>query len=382
MSLSVALSQTQRRYLWAAAGLGVLAFGGGLLSSPARAFTSLLVAAFLFTSLSLGALVFLALMYLSNAGWSAALKRVPEALSSYLPYGGLSLLLVLPGLGLLYHWLHPGEDALLQAKVPYLNLPFFVARMVGFLLVWIGFAWALRRQSRAQDADGSPTHTRRSVATSAAFLVVFAITFSLASVDWLMSLEPHWYSTIFGLYQIGGAMLGGVCAITVAAVLLRRAGHLPIGEAHLHDLGKLLFGFSTLWAYLWLSQYLLVWYANIPEETTHYLARTEGGWGFLFYLNVALGWAVPFTMLLPRPAKRSETNLLWACGFLLAGRWLDIYLMAGPAAAPEHLGIGLLELGVTAGLAAVFVLVVARALGSAPMVPKGDPYLVESLHHH
>lgn len=372
---------TSRRLVLAGA-LGALAFGAGLYYSPARAFSSLLVAAYLFLSLALGGLVFLALMNVSNAGWSAALKRVPEALASYLPFGALAMLLVLPGLGTLYHWSHTTEDALLLAKQPYLNLPFFAVRMVAFLGVWIVFAYVLRRRSLLQDQDRDPAHTRRSVAISAAFLAVFGITFSLASVDWLMSLEPHWFSTIFGLYHLGGVMVGGVCAITVAAVLLKRAGHLPIGAAHLHDLGKLLFGFSTLWAYLWLSQFLLIWYANLPEETTHFLARTEGGWGFLFYLNLVLGWVVPFLMLLPKSAKRSETNLLWASGFLLAGRWLDIYLMAGPAVAPEHEGIGLVELGVTLGVGALFVWAVRRALAAAPLVPKGDPYLGESLHHH
>jgi len=209
------------------------------------------------------------------------------------------------------------------------------------------------------------------------------VTFSMASFDWLMSTEPHWFSTIYALYSIAGALAAGTAAITLAVLALRRAGLMPeLTESHLHDLGKLTFGFCTLWAYMWLSQYLLIWYANLPEETSYYLAREGGGWSFLFWMNVLLGWGIPFVLLLSRRGKRSEPNLAWACGFLLAGRWLDIYLMAAPGTSPEHAGIGLAELAILAGFGALFVLALVRGLRAAPLIPRGDPYLQESLHHH
>jgi hypothetical protein len=174
-----------------------------------------------------------------------------------------------------------------------------------------------------------------------------------------------------------------VCAITVAAILLHRAGALPqLNTSHLHDLGKLMFGFATLWAYLWFSQFLLIWYANIPEETVYFIARMHGGWAVPFYVNVVLNWALPFVLLLPRPAKRNPTHLLRVAAVLLAGRWLDLHLMVAPANMPDGAGLGVYELAGMVGMGALFLLAVTRAVRSAPMVPAGDPYLVESLHHH
>ncbi|MHB8872924.1 MAG: hypothetical protein ACYC8T_04490 [Myxococcaceae bacterium] len=377
------ISPVTRRWL-AGIGLGGAAtLCAGLFIAPVTAWTSLLVNAFFFLSIAMGATVFLALMYVANAGWSAALKRVPEGLAGYVPAGAATMLLVLAGAGTLYPWAHPAEAAALHDKTTFLNLPFFAARMVAILALWTLFARALRNRSRLQDEDGSPRHTERNVATSAVFLLVFALTFCLASFDWLMSLEPHWFSTIFGLYNIAGMLSASTCVIAVVTVLLKRAGRLPgVTANHLHDLGKLMFGFATLWAYMWLSQYLLIWYSNIPEETSYFLQRTQGGWSLLFWANLVLCWALPFFMLLPRSAKRSETNLLWAAGFLLAGRWLDLYLMAAPGNAAESPGLGVFDLAGALAIGALFILVVARALASAPLVARGDPYLAESLHLH
>jgi hypothetical protein len=181
---------------------------------------------------------------------------------------------------------------------------------------------------------------------------------------------------------MSGLLVAGVAATTVATILLRRQGLLPgVHEGHLVDLGRWLFAFSTFWAYIWLSQYLLIWYANIPEEITYVKTRLEGGWAFLFWLNVILGWVLPFFALLSRKAKRIETHLLWVCGSLLLGRWVDIHVMVAPANLPEHPGVGLEEVGVFLGFAALFVVVVMRSLRRASLVPAWDPYIVEALHH-
>jgi hypothetical protein len=385
MRATPVVSDGLRRALLVSAALGSVAFAVALALAPARAWAGLLANAFYFLTVALGAAVFLALGHVSNTGWTTVLKRVPEAFCAFLPVGGLAMGSLVFGLGALYPWAGDGaaHDPLLEAKGAYLNAPFFLARMAAVIFAWWLFAAALRRHSLRQDADGSVLHTRRSVAVSAVFLIVFGFTFSMASIDWLMSLTPHWMSTIFGLYNIGGLLSGSVAAIAVGTIALRRAGLLPgVGPSHLHDLGKLLFAFTTLWAYLWFSQYLLIWYANLPEETAYFLERTSGGWALLFYLNPVLGWALPFLLLLPRPAKRSESHLFRVCLLVLAARWLDVYLMVAPAVAPEHPGLGVAELAPLLGLGALFALVVGRALAAAPLVPKGDPYLVESLSPH
>jgi hypothetical protein len=380
------VSPAVRRGAWIVAALGLAGLGAGLALEPTRALASLLTSGFYFLCLGLGGAVFLALMYVSNAGWATVFKRIPEAFAAYVPVGAVTMLALLPGASALYLWARPGvmeQDHLLHQKAAFLNVPFFAVRMVALLGLWSAFAWVLRRNSLRQDTEKTPEQTGRNVTISAVFLCLFALTFCLAAFDWLMSLEPHWFSTIYGLYNIAGLLSSTVCALTVAAILLRRSGAMPaINPSHLHDLGKLMFGFATLWAYLWFSQFLLIWYSNLPEETVYYVARTHGGWTVPFYANLAINWALPFLLLLPRAAKRSEAHLLRVAGLLLVGRWVDLYLMVAPANMPERQGLGVYEVAGFLGLGAVFVLAVTRAVQAAPLVPQGDPYLVESLHHH
>jgi hypothetical protein len=377
----VIFSPATRRGLRLAAALGLVGVAAMMWAEPQRAWTGLLGASFYFLTAALGAVVFLALHHVGAAGWSTVVKRVAEALSAWLPLGAASVLVVLAGAPRLYHWMHGAEgDEALRAKQAWLDGPFFAGRMVFVLAVWILFAWLFRRASRAQDRDGDVRHTRRSVALGAAFLPIFGVTFSVASFDWLMSLEPHWSSTIFGLYNLAGVLTTGVAAITVVAILLRRGGRLAaLREHHLHDLGRYLLGFATFWAYLWFSQYLLIWYANIPEETAYYLARTRDGWGFLFYMNLIAGWLLPFLALLPRRAKRSEGHLFRVALWMLGARWLDVYLMSAPAPLGAHPGIGVPELAPFVALGALFILVVARALGGAPVIARNDPYVAEGV---
>ena len=365
--------------------LGLAASGAGIVAAPARAWTAWLAAAFLWISVAFGASALLALAHLSKAAWIVPLKRVPEALSAWLPVGALTLLGVIFGLRSVYEWSEPeaAHDPVLAGKHAWLNVPAFAARMAIVLAIWIALTFALRRESRAQDHDHDVAHTRRTVALSAAFAVVGALTFSAASVDWLMSAQPHWQSTIFGFYQISGALVAGVSGVTMTTIVLRRRGLLPhVHENHLHDLGKLLFAFSTLWAYMWLSQYLLVWYANIPEETSFFLARTTRGWGFVFWGQLVVGWLVPFFVLMSREAKRTEGVLLAMSAMLLVGRWLDVWLAVAPPTMPDHPGIGVLELAPFLAIGAALLLVVERALRTAPLTPEGDPYFEEGAHQH
>ena len=184
-------------------------------------------------------------------------------------------------------------------------------------------------------------HTRENARLSAVFLVVFGFTFWLAGYDWIMSLEPHWYSTIFAVYQFAGLVLSGLAMITILAIWLEKQGPLKgaLTHEHLHDLGKLLFAFSTFWMYIWFCQYMLIWYANIPEETVHYVHRLHGFWEPVFLLNFLLNWAVPFLVLLHVPAKRSRSMMLKVCWVILVGRWVDLYLMIMPPIAGEQLAV-------------------------------------------
>ncbi|HEV8581602.1 MAG TPA: hypothetical protein VGX68_21250 [Thermoanaerobaculia bacterium] len=380
--------QTSRRQDAVALGLGfagAVTFVLGLRVDAGRAWLALLVASCFFLSLGLAGLVFIAIHRLAGAGWWCALRRIPEALTAQVPLASLPMLAVYLGRRFLYPWSHPDSraDPAVAAKSAYLNEPFFLIRMLLFLGLWSLFAVLLRRASLAEDREGGHAYHRRQARLSAVFIVVFAVTFSLASFDWLMSLDPHWASTMFAVYTFAGLFLEGLAAITLCAVLLRRRGPLAdiVSESHLHDLGKLLFAFSTFWAYIWVCQYLLIWYGNLSEEISYYYLRTNGPWLPLFVLDPILNWGVPFVVLLPRAAKRTPAILLGVAIAVLAGRWLDLYLIAAPAVLPEP-RLGLLELLITAGLGGVFFLGLIRSLAGAPLLARYDPFLEKTLHHH
>lgn len=352
----------------------------------ARVWTDLLVNGFFFLSLALAGMVFLAIQYLASAGWWAALRRVPEALMSLVPVAALPMLAVWGGRRALYPWTRPefmAAEPTVAAKAAWLNEPFFLVRMVVFLGVWGLFAVLLRRASLAQDGEEGLRLHRRMVRLSGGFMVVFAVTFSLASFDWLMSLDPKWTSTLFAVHTFAGLFLGGIAAIILIVVRLRREG--PLAEAvngsHLHDLGKLLFAFSIFWAYIWVCQYLLIWYGNLSEEIPFYVVRTRGPWLPLFVLTPVLSWLVPFLMLLPRAAKRNPRVLAVAATVVLGGGWLNLYEIVAPAVLPAP-RLGPPELLITGFYAVLFILAVTRALGRAPLLARNDPFLPESLRHH
>jgi hypothetical protein len=264
----------------------------------------------------------------------------------------------------------------------WLNWPFFLGRAVLCFACWYGLILALVRNSRRQDADGDLAHTRRNARLSPIFLVVFGGTFWLASYDWIMSLEPDWSSTMFGVYNFAGLFLGGLAAVTLLLLWLGRCGPMrrALSEDHLHDLGKLLFAFSTFWMYVWFSQYMLIWYVNNPEETVYFVRRQQGAWQPLLIADVVLNWAVPFVALLSRPAKRNPSVLARVCLVLLVGRWLDLYLMIAPPLGQPTLPEIALQAGLLLGGGGLFCLVVFRAMRWAPLIPINDPFLVESLH--
>ncbi len=369
------------RWLKALAVMGGAATFAGAIAAPERAVSNLLLAGIFLVSLALAGIFFVALNFVTGGGWSTAFRRVPEAMAAALPYGAAAVGVVLLFFPATYPWTSPDFHAQ-GFKQLWLDRPFFLARTALYLLLWWWFARRILARSRAQDADGNPAHTRANARLSAAFLVVFAITFWLASFDWIMSLEPNWVSTIFGVYSFAGLFQAGL-AMIVLLVLWARRGPLAgfVNAEHLHDLGKLLFAFSTFWMYIWFSQYMLIWYANIPEEATYYVRRLEGFWGPLFVVNMLLNWAVPFAALLSRAAKRSPAWLGRVAVVVLMGRWLDLHIMVNAARGlPPALGPA--EIGPAAAAVALFLLVFRRAFLAREAVPVRDPYLVESLHYH
>ena len=367
-----------------AGGMSLLA---GAFLAPQRTWANLLLASYYLLALALAGTVFVALQYVTGSSWSVAFRRVPEALSSLLPFAALPFLAVLIVSPFLYPWFHgfPEEaEPTFWFKRLWLTPAFFMVRSLIYLSLWIVFSYAIVRTSRRQDTDSDVSHTYRNVRLSAGFLVVFGLTFWLASYDWTMSLEPLWYSTIFGLYHFAGLILGGLAMITILAIWLERLGPLRgiLTEEHLHDLGKLLFAFSTFWMYIWFCQYMLIWYANIPEETSYFVDRVRGFWGPVFLLNFLLNWAVPFVVLLSVRTKRNPTILLEVCWTILAGRWVDVYLMIFPPLVGSNPVFGFWEVGFLLGVWGVFFLILFRTLRFAPLVPLNDPFLAESLHYH
>ncbi len=363
-------------------GAAVVLFG--VVFAPDRTWASVLLASQFLIGVGLGGVFLLALHYLSGAGWSVVIRRIPEALAALIPAGLACVAAVLVLRPSLYAWISEGEGAVTGFKGLWLNYGFLLVRGVVYAAVWLWFARALIKNSRAQDLDGSLQHQHRNVALSAVFTVCFALSYWLSSVDWVMALEHHWYSTIFGVYAFTGLFSSALACTILVAQWLRKSSLMAsvIRADHLHDLGKLLLGATTLWVYIWFSQYMLIWYANIPEETIYYVHRQTGAWGPLLLLNPILNWVVPFFLLLPRVCKRDGTILARIAVVVLAGRVLDLYLMIYPALFPDSPVFGLWEAGVIVGMAGVTGSAILRALGRAALVPLKDPYLGESLHHH
>jgi hypothetical protein len=332
-------------------------------------------------SLGVSALFFIAVQRVTGARWSASLRRVPEAFMIVLPFASILILVLFLGRQTIFPWSHPGafdQAPAIAGKVQYLKMPWVFARTVIALLLWTGFALFLRRTSLTQDRnpDLSLRLHERLTRGSILFVPVFAVTFSLFAFDWLISLEPEWFSTMFAVYVFAGTFVQGIAAVTLATVLLKQRGPLGafVSEHQLHDLGKMLFAFSTFWAYIWAAQYLLIWYGNIPEEISHFVSRTNGPWLYLFALNFIANWVVPFMVLLSARAKQKPKILIGVSLLLLAGHWLDLYLLIMPSFRRTP-GLGLAEPAIACGYLALVYLLFARGLARAPLVPLNDPIL-------
>ncbi|HEY2902570.1 MAG TPA: hypothetical protein VGL59_18440 [Polyangia bacterium] len=363
-------------------GFGVGVAAHGLIFQPAEAWPNLLLAGFYFLSLAVSGLFFLAGQRVSGARWSAGLRRVPEAVMLLLPWAAIGMLALYFGRHTLFAWTHEGAfagDPPIAGRGRYLTETGVFGRAIFTFVVWTLAAWRLRRISLAQDGDpgGNLFHHARLNRTAALFVVLFAPTFTCTAYDWILSLEPRWFSTMFAVYLFAGTFVQGIAAVTLIVAVLYRRGLLRahIGPEQLHDLGKMLFAFSIFWAYIWVSQYLLIWYGNLPDEVPYYIKRTQGVWLPLFAVNFFVNWVGPFVVLLPASAKRNPRVLAAVSIVLLAGHWLDLYVMIMPTQPVAPLP-GLYAAAIGAGTLALAFLLIVRNLGRAPLSPSNDPVLV------
>ncbi|MBK9292699.1 MAG: quinol:cytochrome C oxidoreductase [Bacteroidetes bacterium] len=387
MNNTLSVSKKTYTILGAMIGIGLLsilmAFVMG--TDGKRIAANFLLNNYYFLNLGLIGLFFVAVHAISESGWHTSVQRIGEGMSAFIPVGAALLLLffLLGGLHSIYVWTHEDHlDELLLKKQPYLNEPFFYIRAVVILTAWALLAHFIRKSSLGLDSGNMKYFSQMRV-RSAIFVVVYALTSVVSAWDWLMSLDPHWFSTLYGWYAFSSMLASGIAVYILILFVLKQMGYMEhVNKEHLHDLGKYLFGFSIFWAYLWFAQYLLIWYANIPEETVYYYYRLKD-FSTVFYLNLVLSFVVPFFALMTRNSKRTFSVLVPVSLVVFIGHWVDLYQMIMPGAVGgEKAGIGLLEIGMTIGYAGLFMLVALYTMSKAPLVPEKHPYYEESLDYH
>ncbi|OOQ57254.1 quinol:cytochrome C oxidoreductase [Mucilaginibacter pedocola] len=394
----------------AALAVGVIAVAIGFATGHvAQTFSNLLLMSYYFVCVCIAGVFFLAYQYVAQAGWSASLIRVPQAFAKVLPIASLVLILVVTA-GLftthevhehgktevepyLYaHWATHGltdpkaenYDKIIDGKSGFLNLKFFYGMLVVFLAAYSYFGYALTKASNDEDTEGGMRNYNKSFALACTFLVIFGFTFPIFAFGTIMSLEAHWFSTMFGWYNLAAMHVSGVAVITLVIILLRKKGYMGwLSENHLHDLGKIIFGFSIFWTYVWFAQFFLTWYANIPEESVYFYIRWEPEYKFWFWLNIVMNFLSPLLLLMSRDAKRMTNRLMWVCILLIAGHWLDYYIMIMPGTVKEHREFGFAEVGSFLAFGGLFTFLMLTQLSKfTSLIPKKHPFLQESLHHH
>ncbi|MCP4229693.1 MAG: hypothetical protein GY771_06050 [bacterium] len=382
------LSGKQIAWFITLAVLGAISLAVSFFLWTDHAWANVLLISYYLLGLGLGGLLFVAFHYLTGAAWSTVLRRIPEAMWVGIPAAAVGLILIFVFKSSLFPWmdgygLENGEGAF-WFKALWLQPLFFYIRAAVYFIIWLGSGYLILRQSKFQDKDGKPSRRKWATRFSALFVVFFGVTFWFASFDWVMSLDPHWFSTIFGFYNFAGVFLGGLAAISLFAVWLRQASVLRgvVTDEHLHDLGKLLFGFSCFWMYIWFSQYMLIWYANIPEETSYFVTRMNGYWEPIFIVNLVLNWVIPFIILMPRAAKKNSAVLGTVAIFILAGRWVDLYLMFIPQISGKYPPFDFAEVGSILLISGIFGFLFFLSFRRSFPFPVNDSSLKESLEHH
>ena len=360
--------------LYGLIGIGILAFILGIILAPQKAFYNFLVQYFFFTCLGLAGIFFIALHYLTNSTWSTVIKRIPEGMASFLLPAAMGSVIIFIGASRLYSWLS-GDLHVQPAKQVYLSLPWFIARIALFLLIWFIFSRIIIKNSTTQAGAEDKKPAAANTRLSAAFMIIFALTFTLFSFDLLMSLKPDWYSTMFGVYCFAGLFQSGLALIAILTIAAHRGGAFgnTLHEAHLKDLGTLLFAFTIFWGYIGFAQFMLIWYANLPEEISFFMMRMHHGWQWLTLALPFLKFVIPFFMILSQPAKKNQNIMLAASALIIIGQWLDIYWLVVPNFSESPYFPGWIEFGVAAGFVGVFGLSLLSFFKKHSLVPIGDP---------
>ncbi|QJD95664.1 quinol:cytochrome C oxidoreductase [Mucilaginibacter robiniae] len=396
--------------------LGVLGIIYGFLSGEQniqRTFSNLLLGSYYFVGIGLAGVFFLAYQYVAQAGWSVGLLRIPQAFARTLGIGAVILIVIVTA-GLLTkhhimeegkevlapylyaHWATPGlttpgsenYDAVIAGKAPFLTIPFFFGMLIILLGLYTLFGRLLVNYSNNEDVLGGMLNYNKSFKISAIFLVIFGFTFPIYAFGTIMSLEAHWFSTMFGWYNLAAIHVTGLAVIGLTLIILKQNGYFSwVNENHLHDLGKLMFGFSIFWTYVWFAQFFLIWYANMPEETVYIYQRWEPEYKFWYWLNIGLNFVAPLFLLMKNDDKRSLNRMKMVCIILIIGHWLDFYQMIMPGTIEKTKTFDILEFVhcalIFSGFAGLFTYLMLTALSKfESLVPKKHPFIEESLHHH
>lgn len=370
-------------------GLILVAISFFVYDNPTRVWANLLVNSFFFTGISVAGIFFVAVNLVGEGGWYTVLKRTPESMSTFIPIGMLFLIIVVLagflGFHDVYKWMNPeiaAHDEIIQGKSGYLNMPFFMIRVIAYAAIWIGFSMVLRKLSLQNDTLDTREHYIKQRNLAATFLVLFAVTSSTSAWDFMMSIDVHWFSTLYGWYTFSGYWVSGIAVMLVIVLHLKKNGYLPnVNMSHIHDLGKFLFAFSIFWTYLYFSQFLLIWYANMPEEIVYYVERFDTNYRNWILIMMVINLVLPLLVLMTRDAKRN-TGLLSVMAILVViGHYMDTFQMVMPGAVAENWGWSIPELGTLLFFAGLFTFVVMNALTKVPVEPAQGTFLDESKHH-
>lgn len=366
-----------------------------------RLFANLWINNVYFIGIGIIGVFFFAIQYAAQAGWSAGLLRVMLSFGYWLPVGAILMVVSFFVVNHdIFHWTHssifdfnsPDFDRIITNKGNYFYWPlekgsfpiFYIVRMLAFLGLWIFFFFKLKNLSFQEDLNGGVGYWYTIRKWSAIFLVVFAVTSSISAWDWVMSIDTHWFSTLFGWYVFSSWFVAGLSAMTLVVIFLRERGYLlMVNENHIHDMGKFIFAFSIFWTYLWFSQFLLIYYANIPEESIYFVERLNSDiYSPILFLNLGLNFVLPFFVLMTRDAKRHTIFLKVVCSLIIFGHWVDFFLMVQPGTIGQNGGIGFMEIGMFLVFASAVAFVVLTGLSKNLLVAKNNPMLEESYHHH
>jgi len=388
-------------------GAGLLAFVIGFITKglssdehqQAIFWGTLLYNSIFFLLICNASMFFICVTTLAHGGWQVTFRRVPEAISALVPVLGIIAIFILFFIvfGLnhgdhnaIYHWVNPGKDQILIKKEGFLNPVFFVIWTLLSIGLWSYLGMRMRALSRESDEapmnlDQSKRWIWKNTVTASLFTVWFGLTVgSTTPWLWLMSIDAHWYSTMYSWYTFASSFVSGISLITLFVIYLKNKGYLEYtSDEHLHDLGKFMFAFSIFWTYLWFSQYMLIWYSNQPEETAYFQPRTNAGaWKGIFYLDLVINFVCPVLILMTRNSKRNYTIMTFMAILILFGHWLDFNQMVMASISRDHVTLSLLDFGIMALFAGIIIFFVEKTFAKVPLIAKNNPFLKESIIHH